>query len=191
MTTSTSRTGTGDLVLVDLIEEITKRLRTGEAVDIEAFASGYPEHAELLRELFPALELLAVLPAARRSDMASDSSSPGTTAAGPLSGMVGEYRILGEVGRGGMGIVYEAEQMSLGRRVALKVLPFAAALQPRHLQRFKNEARAAAALDHPNIVSVHAVGCERGVHYYAMQFIEGQTFAEVVDRLRRGEGGEG
>src|SRR5205807_2368132 len=90
-----------------------------------------------------------------------------------------------EVGRGGMGIVYEAEQLSLNRRVALKVLPFAATLDPRQLQRFHNEARAAAHLHHPNIVPVHGVGTERGVHYYAMQFIEGQTLAGVLDAQRR------
>ena len=78
-----------------------------------------------------------------------------------------------------MGVVYEAEQLSLGRRVALKVLPFAAALDPRQLQRFQIEAQAAAQLHHTHIVPVFAVGCERGVHYYAMQFIEGRTLAEV------------
>src|SRR5204862_1577365 len=89
---------------------------------------------------------------------------------GPVSGVLGDFRIIREVGRGGMGVVYEAEQVSLGRRVALKVLPYAGALDPRHLQRFRNEARAAASLKHDHIVSVHAVGCDRGVHYYAMEF---------------------
>jgi WD40 repeat protein len=79
-----------------------------------------------------------------------------------------------------MGVVYEAEQVSLGRRVALKVLPFAATMDPRHLQRFHNEARAAAGLHHTNIVPVYGVGCERGVHYYAMQFIDGRTLADVI-----------
>ena len=84
-----------------------------------------------------------------------------------------------------MGIVYEAEQISLGRRrVALKVLPFAATLDPRQLQRFQNEARAAACLHHTNIVPVYAVGSERGVHYYAMQFIDGQDLASAVTQLR-------
>src|SRR6202040_4260144 len=83
-------------------------------------------------------------------------------------GRFGDFRLIREVGRGGMGVVYEAEQISLGRRVALKVLPFAATMDPRHLQRFQNEARAAASLHHEHIVPVHAVGCERGVHFYAM-----------------------
>ena len=97
---------------------------------------------------------------------------------------LGDFRILGELGRGGMGVVYEAEQMSLGRMVALKVLPFAAIMDPRAITRFKNEARAAATLDHPNIVPVHGVGNERGVYYYAMSLINGLTLAEIISRLR-------
>ena len=79
-----------------------------------------------------------------------------------------------------MGVVYEAEQLSLRRRVALKVLPFAATMDPKQLQRFRNEAQAAASLHHEHIVPVHAVGCERGVHYYAMQFIDGHTLADLI-----------
>jgi serine/threonine protein kinase len=97
---------------------------------------------------------------------------------------LGDFRIIREVGRGGMGVVYEAEQISLGRRVALKVLPFAATLDARQLQRFKNEAMAAAQLHHTHIVPVYGVGCDRGVHYYAMQFIDGQSLAEIVGNLR-------
>jgi serine/threonine protein kinase len=98
---------------------------------------------------------------------------------------LGDFRLLREVGRGGMGVVYEAEQISLRRRVALKVLPFAAALDPRQLQRFQNEALAAAHLHHENIVPVYAVGSERGIHFYAMQFIDGQSLAGLIADLRR------
>ena len=104
--------------------------------------------------------------------------------------MLGDYRILREVGRGGMGVVYEAEQLSLGRRVALKVLPFAAALDPRQFRRFRTEAQAAARLHHTNIVPVFEVGSERGVHYYAMQFIEGQSLAAMIADLRDVRTGE-
>ncbi len=99
-------------------------------------------------------------------------------------GHLGDFQLIREIGRGGMGVVYEAEQLSLHRRVALKVLPFAAAIDPRQLQRFKNEATAAAHLRHENIVPVYAVGCERGVHYYAMQFIEGQSLAALIGEMR-------
>jgi serine/threonine protein kinase/predicted negative regulator of RcsB-dependent stress response len=87
-----------------------------------------------------------------------------------------------------MGVVYEAEQISLRRRMALKVLPFAGMLDPQRLKRFKNEARAAATLDHPNIVAVHSVGEERGVHYFAMQLVEGQSLAQVIAELRKSRG---
>lgn len=90
---------------------------------------------------------------------------------------IGDFRILRELGRGGMGTVYEAMQISLGRRVALKVLPFAAALDERHRKRFLLEAQAAAQLHHQNIVPVYAVGCERGTHYYAMQLIDGEPLS--------------
>src|SRR5205085_11410343 len=106
--------------------------------------------------------------------------------AGPPTGLgeLGDFRLLREVGRGGMGVVYEADQVSLRRRVALKVLPFAAAIDPRRLQRFQTEALAAAHVQHEKIVPVHAVGCERGAHYYAMQFIDGQSLAALIGQLR-------
>jgi serine/threonine protein kinase len=98
---------------------------------------------------------------------------------------LGDYRLVREVGRGGMGVVYEAVQLSLGRRVALKVLPFAATMGPRQLARFQNEARAAAGLHHTNIVPVYGVGCERGVHFCAVQLIDGQSLAATIEALRR------
>jgi serine/threonine protein kinase len=95
-------------------------------------------------------------------------------------GRVGEFRLVREVGRGGMGVVYEAVQEPLGRTVAVKVLTLAAGADPAELERFRNEARAAAGLDHPNIIPVYAVGCDRGVHYYAMRLIPGRSLAEVI-----------
>src|SRR5205807_663303 len=149
------------------------------------FLARYPEVASALAQCLHSLEFVhAVAPQLSLADgppAAAEAFSPALSSATPL----GDFRLLREVGRGGMGVVYEAEQMSLGRRIALKVLPFAAALDSRQLQRFKNEAQAAAHLHHPNIVPVHAVGCERGVHFYAMQFIEGQTLADLIHELRR------
>jgi serine/threonine protein kinase/tetratricopeptide (TPR) repeat protein len=104
---------------------------------------------------------------------------------------LGDYTILREVDRGGMGVVYEAVQQSLGRHVALKVLPWAAVGAASHLERFQLEARSAARLHHTNIVPVFGVGEAEGVHYYAMQFIHGQGLDAVIDELRRLEGGEG
>ena len=100
--------------------------------------------------------------------------------------MLGDFRIIREIGRGGMGVVYEAEQISIGRPVALKVLPFASMLDERRLARFRNEIRAAGQLHHTNIVPIYAVGSDRGVHFYAMQLVVGQTLAEVIEQLRAG-----
>jgi len=126
---------------------------------------------------------------ALRGPLAAGSGDGSTTATGGLEAdlPLGDYRLVRELGRGGMGIVYEAEQLSLGRRVALKVLPFAATLDRRHLQRFHNEARAAASLHHANIVPVYGVGSDRGVHYYAMQFIEGQSLAIMLREMRKAQ----
>jgi eukaryotic-like serine/threonine-protein kinase len=98
-----------------------------------------------------------------------------------VDGTLGDFRIVRQVARGGMGVVYEAEQISLGRRVALKVLSFAGLLDPRRMQRFQNEVRAAASLEHPHIVPVYAVGSDRGVYYYAMRFIDGPNLAEFIE----------
>jgi hypothetical protein len=165
--------------LEDLIEAATDRLRSGRPVDPDDLAAGRPDLAAELRELLPALQVLAGL---------SASAGGPTESCSPLGGTLRDFRILREVGRGGMGVVYEAEQISLNRRVALKVLPFAATMDPRHLQRFKNEAMAAAQLHHPHIVPVHAVGSERGVHYFAMQFIDGQPLSALIGRLQKDSG---
>jgi WD40 repeat protein/serine/threonine protein kinase len=175
--------GGATAILAEIVEEVTNKFQAGEAVDIEQYVRAHPELGEQLRQLLPALHVLA--------DLGHSAASGDAVAAAPAEaratelGELGDFRIVREVGRGGMGIVYEAEQISLGRRVALKILPFAAALDPKQLQRFKNEAQAAAHLQHTNIVPVHYVGCERGVHFYAMQYIEGQTVAALIGDLRQ------
>ena len=97
---------------------------------------------------------------------------------------LGDFELLREIGRGGMGIVYEARQLSLNRRVALKVLPPGLGLTEEGIRRFEREARAAAKLHHTNIVPVHATGEEEGCHYYAMELVEGQPLSRVLDDLR-------
>jgi serine/threonine protein kinase/Flp pilus assembly protein TadD len=184
----TSRTGT-DSALSDLFDDLIRRVQAGEYVDLQDYIARHPDHASELRQVFPAIEMLVQLGQSgasgpvRWGDSTVGESSPGCD-----RGALGDFRILREIARGGMGVVFEAEQISLGRRVALKVLPFAAMLDPKQLQRFKNEAMAAASLDHPNIVHVYFVGSDRSVHFYAMQFIDGCTLADVVRDLRQTEG---
>ena len=160
-------------LLGQILDEVLARRARGETPDVEDYARRHPELAAVLRQMLPALEVMRA-PAA-------------IPEGGPVPGYLGDYRLIREVGRGGMGVVYEAEQVSLQRRVALKVLPFAAALDAKQLQRFHHEAQAAARLHHTNIVPVYAVGCEHGVHFYAMQFIAGQTLAAVIRKLREQE----
>jgi hypothetical protein len=150
-----------------LVCRVVEELEAGEAVDARSIAGGDSELEARLVELLPALEAMIGLGQSGVDSRASQQSR--LRNAPHIDGELGDFRIVREIGRGGMGVVYEAEQISLGRRVALKVLPFAAMLGEQQLRRFKNEARAAATLKHPNIVSVYSVGCERGVHYYAME----------------------
>jgi serine/threonine protein kinase len=162
------------LLYAQIAEEIRTQLRAGQQPDVEELVRRHPQWEEQVRQLVPVLAVVGQL------------STPPKEAEALVQ--LGEYRILREVGRGGMGVVYEAEQPSLRRRVALKVLPLAAALDARQLQRFRNEAQAAAQLHHSNIVPIYAVGCERGVHYYAMQFIDGRTLADLIAQQRQQAG---
>ena len=162
-------------------------LEAGREADRERLLATHPDLREDLEAFFvshDAMERLAA-PLREAGDGEPAEKEASNAEASNDIGRLGDFRLFAEVGRGGMGVVYEAEQLSLRRRVALKVLSFAAALDPRRLQRFKNEALAAAQLRHENIVPVYAVGCERGVHFYAMQFIEGRSLASLVEDLRR------
>ncbi|MEO9594152.1 serine/threonine protein kinase [Rhodopirellula bahusiensis] len=173
---------TNDNGVVAAVKDYMRLLDSGKAPSIDAFLA---EHAPIETELRPALEGLAMLHGV------GAPSEPSATAVGPdaefTAKPIGDFQIVGELGRGGMGVVYEAIQLSLGRKVALKVLPFASGLDEVRLQRFRNEAHAAAALHHTNIVPVYAVGSDRGVHYYAMQMIDGRTLADVIDELRQAD----
>jgi serine/threonine protein kinase/Flp pilus assembly protein TadD len=168
--------------VIRILEEYLEELEGGARLNPEELAARCPELAAPLKACLASLEFLqeAALSFRGRGQPVPPTSAENLSELGRL----GDFHLVREVGRGGMGVVYEAEQISLGRRVALKVLPFAAALDARQLQRFKNEAQAAACLHHTNIVPVFGVGCERGVHYYAMQFIEGLSLAEVIADLR-------
>jgi len=163
-----------DRVLAQLLNDALERVQAGRSVDVEALAAEWPQYAAELRRLLPVMQTCA--------QISGGGASGGLE--GLACGRLGDFLIQRELGRGGMGIVYEAQQISLRRRVALKVLPFVAVLDSRQLRRFHNEAQAAALLHHPQIVPVYGVGCERGVHYYAMQLIEGPTLAHVIGGLR-------
>jgi serine/threonine protein kinase len=162
--------------LAQLADEFLERYRRGERPPLSDYTRRRPDLADQIRKLFRALVVLEdVRPA----------STPEPPGGGGPPKRLGEYRIVREIGRGGMGIVYEAQQESLGRRVALKVLPPRALADERQVHRFQREARAAARLHHTNIVPVFAVGEDDGTHYYVMQYIEGRPLDQVLVELRR------
>lgn len=167
-----------DYELMDrLAEEIAQRYRQGERPTLQEYIDRYPEHAADIREFLPALvEIEEVKEKAL-------PQAQGTMTAAPPVQRLGDFHILREIGRGGMGVVYEAEQVSLGRRVALKILPNKAFADARHRRRFEREARAAAKLHHTNIVPIFGVGAHEEMPYYVMQFIQGLGLDEVIDEL--------
>jgi serine/threonine protein kinase/WD40 repeat protein len=188
----------GSDLLNELAHDFAERYRRGERPALHDYTDRYPDLAGEIRELFPTLVMMEQFgsgvdnpsgPRARRGQCEE-----------AMPELLGDYRILREVGRGGMGVVYEAVQESLGRHVALKVLSQHRQFGTIQLLRFEREAKAAALLHHTNIVPVFGVGQHEGVHYYAMQYIEGQSldlvFAEIVKirqrsgRLLQREGGE-
>jgi eukaryotic-like serine/threonine-protein kinase len=175
--------------LNEVLLAYVERIQAGQQVDRRAVLAAHPDLQEELEDFFAGNDEVARLAAPWRTVLETGAKAGSTTAPpGPELGQLGDFRLLREIGRGGMGIVYEAEQISLRRRVALKILSFAAAIDPRQLQRFQNEALAAAHLQHEHIVPVHFVGCERSVNYYAMQFIDGRSLAELITELRQNAG---
>jgi serine/threonine protein kinase/WD40 repeat protein len=168
--------------LARIVESATQRLQRGERIDWAQLLEEHPSIEGPLNDLVPALQLFY-----RSSPALGDSNTPACSAEGEPSideQTLDDFRLIRQIGRGGMGIVYEAEQLSLGRRVAVKILPSAAILDSKQLARFKNEARAAASLNHPNIVAIYSVGCDRGVHFHAMQLVDGVSLDRIIVELQ-------
>ena len=168
-----------DARISDAVAEYLAACEAGARVDHSTILAKYADVAD---EVVGCLRTLEFVGEAAPELAVRDASEMNEVV--PHLKTLGDFQICREIGRGGMGIVYEAEQLSMGRCVALKVLPFAALLDERQLQRFRIEARTAGTLHHPHIVPVFSVGTERGVHFYAMQFIDGPSLAEVLADLR-------
>ncbi|HIM30825.1 MAG TPA: serine/threonine protein kinase [Planctomycetes bacterium] len=167
---------TNDASEPDLVEQVAEeflqRYRKGERPAIEEFTQRYPDLQEDLRELLPTIAAMERIKVAKADRAPAKSLT-----------RLGDFRIVGEIGRGGMGIVYEAIQESLDREVAVKVLPQSSLIDERRLKRFEREARTAAKLHHTNIVPVLGVGDHEGVHYYVMQYIRGVGLDEVISAI--------
>ncbi len=168
--------------LAEFLESYAEATERGSKIRIDAFIEEYPELGELVERFTAEIDRLQNLsPRAKPSQ--PEPSQNDSIVAGSI---LGDFRIISELGRGGMGVVYHATQLSLQRDVALKVLPLAAMLDANQIKRFRIEAQAAACLHHPHIVPVYSVGCERGIHYYSMQYIEGRSLESVLEEMKSG-----
>jgi len=179
-----------DELLAKLLANLSEQLRGGQQPDFDAVAKQHPELTAELRELW------AVAQVAQECGRSSSESNatielprqPGVRTAVPGGGMqpasvprlFGDYEILEEIGRGGMGVVFKARQQSLNRTVALKMILRGELASPTELARFRAEAEAAARLQHPNIITVHEVGDVGGQAYFSMKYVEGQTLAGLL-----------
>ncbi|REK18412.1 MAG: hypothetical protein DWQ37_04050 [Planctomycetota bacterium] len=164
-------------LLESVVEEFSKRCGRGEDPSIEEYVAQHPQLEDRLREVLPALRML-------RNLSPTGSTRRRMQMAVKIPESIGDYRIVREIGRGGMGVVYHAVQESLNRPVALKVLPGSVVAGDNSQQRFRREASIAAQLHHTNIVPVFGTGSTSELHYYAMQYIEGESLDQVIDSLR-------
>ena len=156
-----------------IVGDYCARRDRGEPVDPEEVCREHVDLADGLRARFAALKVIEGAYAEDECDEAPEALRT-----------VGEYRIRREIGRGGMGVVYEAEQTSMRRRVALKVLSRGITTAPQAVKRFEREARAAGRLHHTNIVPIYGMGQDRGTWYYAMELVKGRSLGEIVAELR-------
>ncbi len=187
-------TGDSHETVVLLAEEFLERCRRGERATIGEYCQRHPAHADEIREVFEAILMVRDLKP-ESTDERESARGVGFDGDRQLPERIGGYRIVREIGRGGMGVVYEAEQEALGRRVALKVLPGAMAGDAKARARFDREARAAARMHHTNIVPVFDVGQDDWSVFFAMQMICGAGLDRVIDDLKwlrdQGEPGPG
>lgn len=159
----------------NIAEEFTQRWRRGEQPSVNEYVERYPAVAERLKALLPSVLIL---------ERAKQNRPLGSSGLKRSLETLNDFRIIREIGQGGMGIVYEAEQVSLQRHVALKVLPFRSRFDSSRYQRFEREAQAAARLHHSNIVPVLSFGEHDGLYYYAMQFIDGRGLDQLLREWR-------
>ncbi len=163
-----------------LAADFMERRRHGESPPISEYTARCPDLAAEIEEVFPTIVVMERLKVHKQTA----SGACATLGAVKLD-RLGDFRILDEIGRGGMGIVYHAYQESLGRHVAVKVLPRQSLLDSKQLQRFQREAQTAARLHHNNIVPVFGVGEHEGFHYIAMQLIRGTGLDAVLAKLQQ------
>ena len=164
-----------EITIDDIADSFAASLERGEHPTIEQYKSKYPKLADRIEAVLPALLMLDGFDSQPKRDLAVDDSIPQ---------VLGAYEIIQEIGRGGMGVVFEARHVTMRRRVALKVLPKSLSEHSNYLSRFLSEARSAGQLHHSNIVPVFEVGHADGIHFYSMQFIHGDNLDRVIDDIK-------
>src|SRR5262245_23176155 len=172
-------------LVLELAEEFLERYRKGERPPLREYIDRHPELALEIKEVFPAMAMMENIAVADDSLETRDPEAARRRQSKLPLEQLGDYRIIRAIGHGGMGAVYEAEQVSLGRHVALKILPHKALADEKTKKRFEREARAAAKLHHTNIVPVFGIGEHEGLPYYVMQFIQGLSVDLVLEELKR------
>jgi serine/threonine-protein kinase len=175
--------------LAQLLGEMTEKARQGQQIDVEGIARTHPDLAVELRELWAAVQFAEEFtrpPATLRLVSRQVAPSPGADAPGlpepTAARSFGDFDLLEEIGRGGMGVVYRAWQKSLNRIVALKMILRGEHATLADVARFQVEAQAAAHLEHPNIVPVYAAGEQDGQEWFCMRFVEGETLSALLTR---------
>jgi len=172
---------TPDDLLGDVLAAYLEAVDAGWAPERRAFLDRYPVLRSELESFFAAQDQVQTLSASIRTD---PPSANGAVAVAPSAAprSFGDYELLEEIARGGMGVVFRARQVSLNRTVALKMVLAGDLASSSDVQRFRNEAEAAALMDHPNIVPVYDVGELGGWHYFSMKLIEGGSLAQLIGR---------
>lgn len=172
-----------------IVQEYYQAVENGQRVDAKVFIDQHPEFKDELESFFADLDNLGDYWDKRARSETLDATptnlEPRAVTGGPGASLeyIGEYRILEEIARGGMGVVFKARQEKLRRTVALKMILSGRVAGAAEVDRFQREARAAAAIKHPNIVGVHEIGVHDGQHYFTMDYVESDSLRQ---RLREG-----
>ena len=175
--------GASEQLLDSIVDEFTSQIRAGLNPQVADFQERYPQLHCQLEELLGSVKAIESLKSTAAGKAGSSASFHRTQF--PMPETIGEYQVLSELGRGGMGVVYLGKHQTLGREVAIKVLPPSLAASEDRVDRFQSEAQAAARLHHTNIVGVFGVGQNDSFHYYVMDFVAGRGLDEFIRERKK------